>query len=531
MQLDQIINVDYRQPMGELVDARTAAQRLGVDVRTLYAYVSRGALRRAPGPDGRSSRYDSDELELLAQRSRPRTLPRPAASIDLVIATRVSTVTDGVVRYRGTDVLDLVAAGKPFEAVAELLWADAPASLPAPAGQGPPAESRSAVGPAGRPGWQLPTREALPIGPVLRGLGDSVPVSQRFAIAVASSTGTVGTGSSLDWEAWGRFLIATLIEAAGTVPGDASAADPVARRLWRRWSPLRPTAARVRALNTALVLLAEHELALSTLAVRVAASARAEPVGCVLAGLGALSGTMHGDAARIVQERLFPSRARGGQDAGLPSGVGFGHSVHRRGDPRTAPLLQAVYAIAAPADRDLIERAQRGAPRLPNIDFALGALCRVARMPPQAATAIFAIARTAGWIAHAAEEYTEPYLRFRGRAVIPTRSRRYLQAPAFSRPTRQRAADGLTSSPRTARCPDRSRTPVKTAASEAKASRARAPTLDPRPRRRRQRRPQTGGHGASIIRRSGATSRLACASANRSSLRSSASRSGGEPAA
>ena len=95
--------------MGELVDARTAADRLGVDIRTLYAYVSRGSLRRVRGADGRSSRYDSDELELLAQRSRPRTLPRPAASIDLVIATRVSTVTDGMVRYRGTNVLDLVA--------------------------------------------------------------------------------------------------------------------------------------------------------------------------------------------------------------------------------------------------------------------------------------------------------------------------------------------------------------------------------------------------------------------------------------
>jgi citrate synthase len=111
MWLDRIINVDYRQRMGEQVDARTAAGRLGVDVRTLYAYVSRGALRRVPGPDGRSSRYDSDELELLARRSRPRTLPRPAASIDLVVATRVSTVTDGAVRYRGRGVLGLVADG------------------------------------------------------------------------------------------------------------------------------------------------------------------------------------------------------------------------------------------------------------------------------------------------------------------------------------------------------------------------------------------------------------------------------------
>src|ERR1700678_1851199 len=116
--------------MGELVNARTAAEHLGVDVRTLYAYVSRGALRRVPGPDGRSSRYDSDELSLLARRARPETLPPPAAqrvrrtltrsaaSIDLVIATQVGTVTDAVVSYRGTDALDLVVAGTPFEAVA-----------------------------------------------------------------------------------------------------------------------------------------------------------------------------------------------------------------------------------------------------------------------------------------------------------------------------------------------------------------------------------------------------------------------------
>jgi citrate synthase len=433
-----IVNV-----MGELVNARTAAERLGVDVRTLYAYVSRGALRRVPGPDGRSSRYDSDELELLARRSRPRTLPRPAASIDLVIATRVSTVTDGMVRYRGIDVLDLVKAEEPFERVADLLWQAGP--------------------PIADGGWTLNGAGERPAFP----LPDEIPVLHRFAIAVAampsaSSAGPAAT-STPDWPSCGRRVIGCLVDASGSASPnrghhdtadhahhedgappvdhahhadhadsadsadhihvyDPHPADPadhldddttVARRLWQRWSPLRPTSTRVRALDLALVLLAEHELALSTLSVRVAASARATPASCLLAGLSTLSGRLHGGAARTVHDKLV---------AREPVVTGFGHPVHRHGDPRVAPLLEAVYAFATPADRELVETARRTAPRPLNVDFALGALTYAARMPAEAATAIFAIARVAGWIAHAAEEYGEPPLRFRGRAVRPARS-------------------------------------------------------------------------------------------------------------
>ena len=393
--------------MGELVNARTAAERLGVDVRTLYAYVSRGALRRVPGPDGRSSRYDSDELELLARRSRPRTLPRPAASIDLVIATRVSTVTDGMVRYRGTNVLDLITAEEPFDRVADLLWqADPPGS---------------------DDGWRLPGAGEGPAFP----LPDEIPVLHRFAIAVAAMAGagtsTVAASdvtasdvtaatSTPDWPSCGRRVIGCLINASGPASRNRDHLDDdatVARRLWRRWSPLRPTVTRVRALDIALVLLAEHELALSTLSVRVAASARATPASCLLAGLSTLSGRLHGGAARAVHEKLA---------AGEPVVTGFGHPVHRHGDPRVAPLLGAVYAFATPADRELIETAQREAPRPLNVDFALGALTYAARMPADAAAAVFAIARVAGWIAHAAEEYAEPPLRFRGRAVRPARA-------------------------------------------------------------------------------------------------------------
>jgi citrate synthase len=53
----------------------------------------------------------------------------------------------------------------------------------------------------------------------------------------------------------------------------------------------------------------------------------------------------------------------------------------------------------------------------PNVDFALAACAFLLHMPLGATEAVFAIARTAGWIAHALEEYTEPPLRFRARAL------------------------------------------------------------------------------------------------------------------
>jgi citrate synthase len=230
------------------------------------------------------------------------------------------------------------------------------------------------------------------------------------AVTDPAVTDPAAATTTPDWPSCGRRAIGCLIDASTS--GSRTGAS-VARRLWQQWSPLPPTAARVRALNLALVLLAEHELALSTLSVRVAASARATPAGCLLAGLSTLSGSLHGGAARTVHDNLA---------AGESLVTGFGHPVHRHGDPRVAPLLEAVCAIAADEDRALIEAARRAAPRPLNVDFALGSLTYAARMPAEAATAIFAIARVAGWIAHAAEEYGEPPLRFRGRAVRPARS-------------------------------------------------------------------------------------------------------------
>ena len=104
--------------MSESLTAAEAAQRLGVKPATLYAYVSRGVLRRDHAADGRRSLFDSDEVERLARRGRPR---RPAGAADITVESAITEITGDRLFYRGLDVIRL-ATSRTFEDVAELLW-------------------------------------------------------------------------------------------------------------------------------------------------------------------------------------------------------------------------------------------------------------------------------------------------------------------------------------------------------------------------------------------------------------------------
>ena len=181
-------------------------------------------------------------------------------------------------------------------------------------------------------------------------------------------------------------------------------------------------------LDAALVLLADHELAASTLAARVAASVRADPYAVVTTGLGVLSGPMHGGASlgaeRLLAEVREPSQAARvigdhlRRDERIP---GLGHAVYKSGDARGTYLFgllrEAVpgHERLAAAEALLAELRARKLPEM-NIDFALATFGAVAGMIDGAGEAIFAVARTAGWLAHAIEEY-ERHTPLRPRAV------------------------------------------------------------------------------------------------------------------
>jgi citrate synthase len=175
------------------------------------------------------------------------------------------------------------------------------------------------------------------------------------------------------------------------------------------------------------VLLADHDLAAATLAARVAASTWADPYLVVLAGLGALGGPLHGGASNEVTRLLADARREG-----VPAAVGevlrtagavpgFGHRVYVGSDPRAGALIELVVAArpecaALSTARELVDVMSGREGGFANVDLALAVLADAGAMVPGAGEAIFAVARTAGFIAHAIEEYGHR-LRFRPRAA------------------------------------------------------------------------------------------------------------------
>lgn len=401
--------------------AAEAAARLGVKRETLYAYVSRGLLERRRTADGRRSTFAVADVERLA-RDRGRPGANRPGELDVGLRTSITRAGDGVVAYRGHDVGDL-AGTWPYESVARLLWTGALA--PATTWSAPAAGLAAA-------------RTAVATLPEAAGPGDQL----RLAVAAAAPHDPLRHDLRPDAvAATAERLVATVVDAlperrpAGRgrtprldQPGGRPLLDPLAGRLWRRLTDRRPDAALVAVLDAALVLLADHDLAASTFAVRVAATVRADPWAAVGAGLGALAGRLHGGASTPVQALL--ERVAGGADPAVEVAAvlsesgrvpGFGHWLHPGGDPRATLLLDRLRAVvgddALAATDAVVALVGERAPAAPNVDLALASLAAVAGFRPGAGEAVFAVGRMAGWVAHALEELDEPPLRLRPRGL------------------------------------------------------------------------------------------------------------------
>jgi len=200
-----------------------------------------------------------------------------------------------------------------------------------------------------------------------------------------------------------------------------------------------------RALARYLATVIDHGLNASTFAARVVTSTGADRTSAVVAAICALKGPLHGGAPGPVLDLLDaigePSRARATLEAELAAGrriMGFGHRVYRVRDPRAAVLegavaelvaagrtsrrLELARAVEAVASEVLAaHKPDRALPA--NVEFFTAVLLDALGLPRTMFTPVFAMGRTAGWLAHIAEQ------RASGRLIRPT-SRYVGPAPA-----------------------------------------------------------------------------------------------------
>ncbi|GGW67049.1 citrate/2-methylcitrate synthase [Streptomyces griseoloalbus] len=389
------------------LSTKEAAELLGVKPETVYAYVSRGQLssRRAPG--GRGSTFDAAEVETLARRSRRGSAGSSSGpASELSVRTRLTLIDSDRYYFRGVDAVEL-AARHTYEEVAEWLWTG---RLRPGAAFGAPeasvAVARRAVD--ALPEHATPT-DRLRVAAIAAATADPL----RFDLSEEAVLGTA------------RSLIPTLVAALPAVRPGHRDSGPLAHRLWARLTGWEADEARLRVLDTALALLVDHDLAASTLAVRVAASARAHPYAAVSAGLGVLEGPLHGAAGGLAHRLLLEVLDQGDATPVVADELragrripGLGHRLYPGEDPRARALFALLEDIphagpALAAARDIVATAARHTPLHANVDLALAVFTASSGMPATAGETIFAVARTAGWIAHALEEYGERPLRMR----------------------------------------------------------------------------------------------------------------------
>src|ERR1700730_18517746 len=368
----------------DLLTARQTADRLGIKLDTLYAYVSRGRLESVSLPGSRERRYRVMDVEPLLAARDGEKLARsnePEALMP-VIGSSICLIENGRLFYRGKDAIPLSEAAT-LEDVATLLWrAEEGAELD-----------------ADRP-------DAFPVNISASGLIERCQISlaavadEDLPAVALTRPGVIRTG---------RRILRVLAASVALLP---PLPEPVHRRLAAAW---RLDRAGAEILRRCLELLADHELNASTFVARCVASTGATPYAVVSAALSALSGRRHGGASaraeRLLHEiaqhgdPLAVMAARLARDEHLP---GLGQPLYPDGDPRADALLAATIA-AVPAARSRIEAAVAAAARLsgqrPNVDFALAAATTALGLPPGAALSLFVIGRTVGWIAHAIEQY------------------------------------------------------------------------------------------------------------------------------
>ncbi|MFT3841233.1 MAG: citrate synthase [Myxococcaceae bacterium] len=384
--------------------AREAARLLGVKLTTLYSYAARGLLGAGAnrGP-GHQARYPKASVLRLKTRADARSGHAAVAGGALqwgepVLDTSITQLTPEGPRYRGHLATQLARDGRRFEEVAELLWRD---SFEAGSGWRAPLTRLDGLSPLAKRGAPLPTVIAASSW---IGLEEGGRISLQPEVELSRA----------------RVLIRQLAACVGLAHGadrasQAAKQESISSTVFFALKGQAPIELQSKALERALVVLADHELNASTFAARVAAGVGAGLHACVTAALSTLSGIRHGGAADRAEAMAEQALTRGARAvvqerlAFKDSLPGFDAGAYPLGDPRTSPLMEAALELA-PKDARLktldelrrVVREDTGAHAA--VDFGLVSVSWALGLPTGSPSVLFALARTAGWVAHVLEQ-------------------------------------------------------------------------------------------------------------------------------
>lgn len=232
-----------------------------------------------------------------------------------------------------------------------------------------------------------------------------------------------------NWDTALRLLAAvpTLVAAFGRVREGNEILDPradldTAGNFYYMLFGTEPTPATRKVLDACLILHAEHTMNASTFTARVTGSTLANPYATISSAVGSLSGPLHGGANEEALQMFDQIGEAGKVKAWLETAIatkakimGMGHRVYKVKDPRATVLQEFAEQVFSESSRPKtydtaleLERVAAGilGPKgiYPNVDFYSGVVYRALGIPTDLFTPIFAIARTAGWLAHWLEQ-------------------------------------------------------------------------------------------------------------------------------